>query len=110
MVTRRGAVTLEQIVWPEVRHAVASHGRTAGMSEVDVARAEALLDSGDRDWIGADPDAFVVQPTLLWTGAPGRLSMANDPARQLLQLVSSRRYFPNFSRPSILRGLLMPSL
>lgn len=59
---------LAQIVWPEMRHAVASNGRSVGMSESDVARAEELLNPASPDWIGADPDAFVVQPTLLWTG------------------------------------------
>lgn len=62
---------LERIVWPEMRHAVASHGRSAGMSEADVVRAGELLDPDSRAWIGADPDAFVVQPTLLWTGRAG---------------------------------------
>ena len=59
---------LTRIVWPEMRHAVASHGRAAGMSDADVARAGELLDPGSPAWIGADPDTFVVQPTLLWTG------------------------------------------
>ncbi len=59
---------LEQIVWPEMRHAVASRGRAAGMSDADVARAEDLLDPAGADWVGNDPDAFVVHPTLLWTG------------------------------------------
>jgi hypothetical protein len=59
---------LEQIVWPEMRHAVASHGRAAGMTDADIARAERLLDPVAPTWIGADPDNFVVQPTLLWTG------------------------------------------
>jgi hypothetical protein len=53
--------------WPEMSHAVAAHGRSAGMSETDVARAEELLDPGSPAWVGADPDAFVL-PTLLWTG------------------------------------------
>ncbi|MQA11640.1 MAG: methyltransferase domain-containing protein [Pseudonocardiaceae bacterium] len=59
---------LEQIVWPEMRHAVNSQGRAAGMSEADIARAEGLLDPARPTWVGADPDTFVVQPTLLWTG------------------------------------------
>lgn len=59
---------LEQIVWPEMRHAVASHGRAAGMSDADVVRAEELLNPDSPAWIGADQDAFIVQPTLLWTG------------------------------------------
>ncbi|ASR39237.1 hypothetical protein BAY61_13115 [Prauserella marina] len=59
---------LERITWPEMRHAAASHGRAAGMSEADLTRAEELLDPRDPAWIGADEDAFVVQPALLWTG------------------------------------------
>ncbi|GAB2505368.1 class I SAM-dependent methyltransferase [Nocardiopsis aegyptia] len=59
---------LERIVWPEMRHAAASHGRAAGMGEADLARAEELLDPDSAEWIGADPDAYVVQPTILWTG------------------------------------------
>ncbi|MBM9463640.1 class I SAM-dependent methyltransferase [Aeromicrobium sp. YIM 150415] len=59
---------MERIVWPEMRHAVAARGQEAGMSEEDVARAEELLDPGNDDWIGADPDAFTVHPALLWTG------------------------------------------
>ncbi|MFI1023308.1 class I SAM-dependent methyltransferase [Streptomyces olivaceus] len=73
---------LEQIAWPEMRHAVASHGRAAGMSREDVARAEALLDPAGEDWIGADPDAFVVLPMLLWTGRAGWPSMASVSARR----------------------------
>ncbi|MGC9544658.1 class I SAM-dependent methyltransferase [Streptomyces sp. UG1] len=59
---------LEQIVWPEMRRAVASHGRAAGMNDADIARAEELLDPASPAWVGTDPDGFVVQPTLLWTG------------------------------------------
>ncbi|RKS09174.1 methyltransferase family protein [Nocardiopsis sp. Huas11] len=59
---------LERIVWPEMRHAAASHGRAAGMSDTDLARAEELLDPDGAAWAGADPDGFVVQPTVLWTG------------------------------------------
>ncbi|WP_197285785.1 bifunctional 2-polyprenyl-6-hydroxyphenol methylase/3-demethylubiquinol 3-O-methyltransferase UbiG [Nocardiopsis sp. NRRL B-16309] len=59
---------LEQIAWPEMRHAAASHGRAAGMDDADLARAEALLDPDSAQWVGSDPDAYVVQPTILWTG------------------------------------------
>jgi 2-polyprenyl-3-methyl-5-hydroxy-6-metoxy-1,4-benzoquinol methylase len=59
---------LERIVWPEMRHAAASHGRAAGMGDADLARAEELLDPDGAAWVGGDPDGFVVQPTLLWTG------------------------------------------
>ncbi|WP_422771461.1 class I SAM-dependent methyltransferase [Plantactinospora sp. WMMC1484] len=59
---------LEQIVWPEMRHAVASHGRAAGMSETDIVRAGELLDPEGPAWVGDDPHTYVVQPTLLWTG------------------------------------------
>ncbi|WP_312976882.1 class I SAM-dependent methyltransferase [Corynebacterium sp.] len=62
---------LEQIVWPEMRHAVSANGRAAGMSDDDVVRAEHLLDPAGQEWIGNDPDAFVLQPTLLWTGRAG---------------------------------------
>lgn len=58
----------ERIVWPEMRHAVSSRGRAAGMTSVDLEHAEELLDPGSPSWVGADHDAFVVQPTLLWTG------------------------------------------
>lgn len=61
-------VYMETIVWPEMRHAVASHGREAGMNDADVARAEELLNPTSPSWIGADPDTYVLQPTLLWTG------------------------------------------
>ncbi|MEU3271210.1 class I SAM-dependent methyltransferase [Saccharomonospora sp. NPDC006951] len=67
---------LERITWPEMRHAAASHGRGAGMSEADVARAEELLDPRSPAWVGAGQDAFVVQPTLLWTGEAGAFSRA----------------------------------
>jgi hypothetical protein len=71
---------LTRIVWPEIEHAVGSHGRAAGMSDADVARAEEFLDLNSRAWIGAGPDAFAVQPALLRAGravpeistAPGR--------------------------------------
>ncbi|OUZ07631.1 hypothetical protein BHE97_16145 [Aeromicrobium sp. PE09-221] len=59
---------MEQIVWPEMRHAVASRGGEAGMTGADLARAEELLDPASDQWIGADPDGFTVHPTLLWTG------------------------------------------
>lgn len=59
---------VEQIVWPEMLHAVASRGRAAGMSVADIARAEELLDPDSPDYSGSDPDGFVVAPTLLWTG------------------------------------------
>lgn len=59
---------LEQIVWPEMRHAVSANGRAAGMTDYDVARAEELLDPTSPDWVGGDPASYVVQPTLLWTG------------------------------------------
>lgn len=59
---------LEQIVWPEMSHAVAAHGGAAWMSDADITRAEELLDPADPSWVGADPNGYVVQPTLLWTG------------------------------------------
>ncbi|WP_199489198.1 methyltransferase domain-containing protein [Micromonospora craniellae] len=59
---------LEQTVWPEMRHAVSSNGRAAGMSETDIARAGELLDPDSSAWVGNDPDGYVVQPALLWTG------------------------------------------
>jgi SAM-dependent methyltransferase len=59
---------LEQIVWPEMRHAVTASGRAAGMTDTDVARAEELLDPASPAWVGADPAGYAVQPTLLWTG------------------------------------------
>ncbi|MFV0535618.1 MAG: class I SAM-dependent methyltransferase [Cumulibacter sp.] len=58
---------LSQIVWPEMRHAVSARGHAAGMSDVDVARAEALLDPDSDEYVGRDPSMFVMQPTLLWT-------------------------------------------
>lgn len=71
---------LERIVWPEMRRAVASHGRAAGMTGTDIARANDLLDPDSDAWVGADPDAFVVQPTLLWTGrAPGQGAPTSHP-------------------------------
>lgn len=59
---------LEMIVWPEMRHAVSANGHAAGMSEEDISRSDELLDPYSPQWIGSDPDAFVLQPTLLWTG------------------------------------------
>lgn len=59
---------LEQIVWPEMLHAIDANGRAAGMTDVDMTRARQLLTPESPDWIGADPDGFVVHPTLLWTG------------------------------------------
>lgn len=56
------------IVWTEMRHAAASHGRAAGMTEEDIACVEQLLDPAGSAWVGADPDTFVVQPSLLCTG------------------------------------------
>ncbi|MDA2811120.1 methyltransferase domain-containing protein [Nocardiopsis sp. RSe5-2] len=60
---------LERIVWPEMRHAVAVNGRAAGMTEQDIARVGELLDPEGPHWVGRDPDGYVVQPALLWTGA-----------------------------------------
>ncbi len=59
---------VEQIVWPEMRHAVSAHGRAAGMSDRDIARAEALLDPDSPFYAGSDPDGFAMAPTLLWVG------------------------------------------
>lgn len=59
---------LERSVWPEMRHAVAANGRAAGMTADDLGCAEELLDPKGPGWIGHDPDGYVVQPTLLWTG------------------------------------------
>lgn len=59
---------LEMIVWPEMRHAISANGHAAGMSDEDISRADELLDPYSPQWIGADPDAFVLQPTLLWSG------------------------------------------
>lgn len=59
---------LEQAAWPEMLHAVQTGGQAAGMSPDDIEQALSLLDPARPNWIGADPDAFVVQPTLLWTG------------------------------------------
>ncbi|OLT54314.1 hypothetical protein BJF89_16930 [Corynebacterium sp. CNJ-954] len=59
---------LETIVWPEMRHAASANGRAAGMSDDDFSRVDELLDPYSPQWIGADPDAFVLQPTVLWTG------------------------------------------
>jgi len=63
---------VEQIVWSEMRHAVSSRGRAAGMSDADVARATELLDPASPSYAGAGPDGFAMAPMLLWTGkAPG---------------------------------------
>lgn len=63
---------VEQIVWPEMRHAVAARGRAAGMSDDDVARAGELLDPGSPTYAGRDPDGYAVAPMLLWTGTAAR--------------------------------------
>lgn len=59
---------LSQVVWPEMVHAVDANGRAAGMTAEDIRRAHSLLDPESPDWVGADPDGYVVHPALLWTG------------------------------------------
>ena len=59
---------VEQIVWPEMRHAVRSRGRAAGMTDADVDRAVELLDPDSSAYVGLDPDGFAMAPMLLWTG------------------------------------------
>lgn len=64
---------VEQIVWPEMRHAVAARGRAAGMGDADIGRAEELLDPDSPSYAGTDPGGFAMAPMLLWTGqAPER--------------------------------------
>lgn len=59
---------LEQIVWPEILHAVDANGCAAGMTDEDIARANSPVTPESPDWVGADPHGYVVHPTLLWTG------------------------------------------
>lgn len=73
---------LEQIVWPEMLHAVDANGRAAGMSDDDIARARYLLSPESPGWVGADRDGFVVHPTLLWTGQTEKGKGVPSPGRE----------------------------
>lgn len=59
---------MEEIVWPEMRHAANTNGESAGMTTEDLRRAEELLNPDSPGYIGADPAVFTLHPTLLWTG------------------------------------------
>lgn len=48
-----------------MRHAVSSHESVRGHDGRRRHACEELLDPTSSDWIGADPDAFIVQSTLL---------------------------------------------
>lgn len=59
---------LEQAVWPDLRQSATSHGRAAGMSDVDVEAAMELLTPGSSRYVLDDPGYYVVHPTILATG------------------------------------------
>ncbi|TDC25825.1 class I SAM-dependent methyltransferase [Streptomyces sp. 8K308] len=59
---------LEGVVWPELLAAARARGTEAGMSDDDIARAEALLTPGGRDHILDEPGYYLVHPALLVIG------------------------------------------
>lgn len=58
---------LRTVVWPEMLHATRTNGAAAGMASDDIAALESLLDPAGSAYVGDDPDAYVMQPAMLWT-------------------------------------------
>lgn len=59
---------LENAVWPQLLAGARARGKEAGMTEEDIARAEALLTPGHPEYVADEPGYHMIHPTLLVTG------------------------------------------